>query len=78
MKNAVKGFEAMAQRTINAQDSFIQNVMDQFGKTKEESLKVLKMFIKAKAVKLDAIHGKYNLTHGMYWNAQVIENAINL
>ena len=66
----------MFQRMENAQTSFINDVMEQFGKTEEEATKVLAVFRKVKAVKYDAAMGVYNLTHGAYWEADVIDRAL--
>ena len=72
------GFRDMAQRIENAQANFIDNVCEQFGTTKPQAEKVLAVFKKAKAVKLDAVGGRYNLTHGAYWECDVIQRAIDL
>jgi hypothetical protein len=75
MKSALK---PMFTRIENAIDGFISTVMEQFGTTLEDAEKVLRVFKMCKVVKLDASMGRYNLTHGAYWDKEVIQNAINL
>ena len=69
------GCNNVATRIVNAGDVFVANVMDQFGKSKPEAERVLAAFRKVKAVKLDAVNGRYNLTHGAYWEQEVIDRA---
>lgn len=69
-------FQAMAQREINAGNSFVASVIEAFGTTREQAEKVLLVFRKAKAVKLQRAIGVYNLTHGAFWDRDVIERAI--
>lgn len=73
----MKGTEQIAQRIINAENAFIESVVEQFDITEEEGEKVLNAFIKVKAVKIDPVMGQFNLTNGAFWDKQVIENAIN-
>ena len=73
-----KSAKAMAQRSVNAERGFIENVMEQFGKTEEEARHVLSVFIKEKAVKLNWAMGRYDLTHGAYWELDVINTALTL
>jgi len=69
-------FAPIAQRMIKAENEFISSLIEQFEITTEEAEKVLRVFIKAKAVKLQAGMGRYNLTHGAYWESDVIQNAL--
>lgn len=74
----MQGTKHVAQRIVSAENRFITEVMEQFGKTKEDAEKVLAVFKRAKAVKIDPITGQFNLTSGVYWEADVIDNAVNL
>jgi hypothetical protein len=67
---------AMAQRMINAQDTFCQNVMEAFDFTREESEKILEVYASMGLVKLDIAVGKYNLKHGSYWDKGIMKNAL--
>lgn len=68
----------MFTRIDNAHNSFIENLMEQFDLTAPQAEKVLRVYQKAKAVKLDPIGGRYMLTHGGFWEADVIKRAIDL
>lgn len=72
------GFKDIATRINNAADSFVADVCEQFGTSKEDAEKVLRVFREYKAVKLDAVGGRYILTHGAYWESDVIKRAIKL
>lgn len=74
MQNA---FQGIAQRTVNAENSFVQSVMEQFGKTENEAQQVLTVFKQCKAVKIDAVTGQFALTHGAFWDIEVINNALS-
>ncbi len=77
MRETIPGTRDIARRIVNAENGFIENVMEQFGTTEAEAVKVLIVFRKAKAVKLDVSMGRYDLTHGAFWEAPVIRRAIN-
>ncbi len=62
--------------TLNATDCFLRDVMEQFNASKHDAEKVLRVFKKVKAIKFDSIAGGYTLTHGAYWEPDVIQNAI--
>ena len=69
-------FEDMAQRIVNAENSFIDDVVEQFGTTVAEAEKVLTVFLKHKLVKIDPVGGQCHLKTGAAWEAKVIANAI--
>lgn len=73
-----QGFKNMAMRTINAENIFILNIVEQFKKTHLEAGKILEVFKNVKAVKLDSVNGRYVLTHGAYWDKPVIDNALKM
>lgn len=66
----------MFTRMEIAQTNFIANVMDQFKFTEAEAEKILRIYRKVKAVRYDAAMGRYNLTHGAYWEKQPMLNAL--
>lgn len=72
------GFRDIATRMHNAAENFIGSVVEQFGTTRPQAEKVLRVFRKAKAVKLDPIMGRYELRHGGFWESDVIQRAIEL
>lgn len=69
-------FKSIAQRQVNAENRFIDDVMEQFGKTKIEAEKVLQVYRKVGAVRIDPVTGQYLLKHGAFWELSVINNAL--
>ncbi len=54
-RELISGTRDVAQRICNAETNFVKNAVEGFGITKPEAEKVLRVFIKTKAVKLDAV-----------------------
>ena len=74
----MNGTSAVAQRMVNAQNGFIENVTSQFGFSQDEALIILNVFIKNKVVKLNLGIGRYNLVHVIYWDKEVMKNALEM
>jgi hypothetical protein len=74
MENA---FKDIAQRTVNAENSFVESVMNCGACTKAEAEKVMAYYLKHKIAKMDAVIGRISVKHGAYLDADVIRNAIN-
>ena len=74
----MNGTKEIAQRIVNAENSMIDEIVEQFGFSENEAEKILKVFKKAKAVKLDVYMGRYELTHGAFWCKEVMKNALNI
>jgi len=66
----------MAIRLVNAENSFINAVQEQFGFTEKEAEKILSVFKKHKVVKISVNSGGFTLTHGIYWAKDVMQNAL--
>lgn len=73
-----KSFEAMAKREINANNEFVSNLMEQFGLSKADANGVFLLYKKEKIIRLDRGIGRWNLQHGAFWDADVIERAVNM
>jgi hypothetical protein len=73
-KNAYKD---MAVRITNAENRFIDWAVEISGCSITQAEKVLKVYKKAKAVKIDKIGGQFRLTHGGFAEPDVIWRAIN-
>ena len=69
--------KAIAQRLANGEAAFIEAIMEQFGKSREEAVKILNVFRANKVVKQAVGTGQIQLVHGAYWDAQVMDNALN-
>ena len=73
MKTAMRD---IAIRMNNAHVKFISDVQEQFGFTEQEAEKILRVFVKAKAMKLNVAMGRYDLKHGAFWDASVMRRAL--
>jgi hypothetical protein len=71
-----QSFKDMAIRIENAHTSFINDVMEQFNFNEKEAEKILSVFKKVKAVKIDVAMGRMNLTHGAFWDKEVMIRAL--
>ncbi len=76
--NLSEAMKPMVKRFENAEQNFIDNVKDQFGFTAEEAEKILKLFKVAKAIKLNIAMGRYDLTHGAFWDREVMTRALKV
>jgi hypothetical protein len=73
----MQGIEPILQRKENAKQRFIEDIIEQFGKTKEEAEKVLAVYLSRKVVKLDGISGQFELKSGALWEKNTIDFVIN-
>ena len=78
MKRQIRTSEIapMATRMMNAENSFIDAVKEQFGFSEAEAVKILSVFKSHKVVKISANSNNFTLTHGAYWERYVMENAL--
>lgn len=76
MIEKIKGTYEVAQRIVNAENNFIEVVMELSGWKKDEAEKVLAVYRKLKMVKLDLGIGRIKVKHGAYLDVDVIQNAI--
>lgn len=72
----MNSFQAMTIRAVNAENSFINAVQEQFGKTEEEAGIILTVFKREKVVKIDPVLGQFFLVSGLFWEANVMDNAL--
>jgi len=66
----------IAQRSVNAENRFIDSVMEQFNFTKDEAEKILSVYKKHKLVKIDYVMGQCILKDGRFWDKYPMENAL--
>lgn len=74
---AESAFRPIAQRIVNAENSFIENIQNIAGCTHAEAVKVLAVYRKAKVLKNDFVGGSINVKHGAYLDVSTIRKAIN-
>lgn len=72
----IKGTRAIAQRIVNAENDFVQLIMEK-GFTREEANKAMRTMLKLKVAKLDPVGGRISMKHGAFWESDVLRNAVN-
>lgn len=72
----IKGTRAIAERIVNAENTFVQLIMEK-GFTREEANKAMRTMLKLKVAKLDPVGGCITMKHGAFWEADVLRNAVN-
>ena len=77
MSEQIAGTKAVAQRIANAEANFAE-ICAAYGFTADEAAIIRREFVRAKAITLDAVGGRYHFTHGIYNNPDVMENALAL
>lgn len=73
----MKEFQPIAQRIVNAENSFILEVQEQFGKSEAEAEKILEVFKSENIIILEPT-GQFSLSNDIFWDAQVMDNALTL
>jgi hypothetical protein len=71
-------FKTMAIRLTNAENAFMEAVKEQFCKTDVETRKILEVFKSERIVILDPVTSGFTLSNGIFWDAQVMDNALDL
>jgi hypothetical protein len=66
----------MAQRLVNAETRFLVTVQHISGCTAAVAARVLALYLKIKAVKLNATSGQFEIKHGALLDQDVIHRAI--
>jgi hypothetical protein len=75
--NLTKEMAPVLQRLINAENNFVEIMMDTANCTKEQAQKVLRVYRTLKVIKLDVAMGRYTFKCGAFLEVDVIQNAIN-
>lgn len=70
--------EPIAIRITNAENAFRKAVAEHFDKTPEEANRILRVFRQEKIVKIDPIMGAFTLAHGAFWEADVMDRALEM
>jgi hypothetical protein len=74
----MNAFKSIAVRMANAENEFIDVLMNLGEISKADAVKVLAVYRKLKVVKMDAVIGRMNVKHGAYLDKEVINNALAL
>jgi hypothetical protein len=78
MEKGLKGLRDIAQRQMNAANEFCSMLAEQFSITEDDARRVFDVFRKVRALKFDAVGGRYTLTHGAFWEPDVIAKALGM
>ncbi|RPJ25228.1 MAG: hypothetical protein EHM33_15250 [Chloroflexi bacterium] len=68
----------MFTRIENGQNTFISDIVEQFGYTTEQAEKIFNLYRREKIIKLDTGSGRYILSHGAFWDKEVMARALAL
>jgi hypothetical protein len=71
----VSAYRDIAQRIVNAEESFLAFACETAHLTRPEALRALDAYRKAKVIKLDPIVGQFTFTHGAFAEADVLLRA---
>jgi hypothetical protein len=61
---------------VNAENGFVDNLMQLGSITRADAVKVLGVYRKLKIVKMDAVGGRMTVKHGSYLDRDVIQRAL--
>lgn len=73
----MKGTREIAQRIVNAEEAFYQTIQDLAGCTRDEAIKVLAEYRKAKLARVIPAIGAVHVKHGACYDVDVIRRAID-
>jgi hypothetical protein len=69
-------FKDIAVRMDNAASKFIDAVVEQFNFSQEDATTIYNVYLREKIVNIDAVGGQYRLTHGAFWDKEVMKRAL--
>jgi len=69
-------YHDIAQRIVNAENSFIACMEDDYNLTEDQALAVFNLYKKEKILKVDAVMGSWSVKHGAFLDEQTIKNAV--
>lgn len=73
----MNGTKEVAQRMVNAENAFIEIVMERIPCTREQAAKALATMIKLKVVKRHLGVSRYQVVHGAYLEPDALWEAVN-
>lgn len=76
-RNAIApGCRAMATRIDNAESAMVECIATLGGVSSDAAARVFRHYRKIKVVRLDAVSGRYRVTHGAFLDRDVIAKAV--
>lgn len=76
MKEKIPGVWKVAQRMINAENNFVQMIMEK-GFSRDEATRAMRTMLRLKVAKLDPVIGRILVKHGGYLDSDAIRRAID-
>lgn len=72
----IPGTRDLGRRLADCEVNFADRVALAIGGTREDGFKVLRVYIKAKAVKRDLTNRTFTVKHGAFWDVEVLRRAL--
>lgn len=69
------GLRAVAQRSVDAENSFLDYAMEHGRLDRDQARVALAAFRKARAIRFDAVNGTFHVKHGAFLEPDVIRRA---
>ena len=69
-------YKEIAQRLVNAENSFIACMEDEYNLTEEQARSVFNLYKQEKILKVDAVMGSWSVKHGAFLDKSTIQNAV--
>lgn len=73
----MNAYRDIAQRIVNARANLVACLAESASISEADARKAADYYIKHRIVKLDAGIGRYNVAHGVYFEADVIRRAVS-
>lgn len=68
--------KSLVVRMRNARQQFRQDVIDRIGCTQDQADRILGLYQRERIVRYQAGIGRYNVTHGVFLDVPVLQNAL--
>lgn len=63
---------------MNTRQQLETSIQEQFNKTAEEARTIIDVFLREKVLKIDVVTGNSSLVHGAFWEADVMDRALEI
>jgi 2'-5' RNA ligase len=77
-KQHINPYEAIAMRQDSAVREFRDSIKEQFGFDDAQATKIFNVYLKEKAIKYNNGSGRYLLSHGGFWEKEVMQRALEM
>ena len=71
----MNAYKAIATRIVNAETNMVSTIAEIANLSHADAVAAFNTLRKVKAIKLDAVNGKYLVKHGAYMDAEVLVKA---